>query len=117
MLVKFALELDAIDGNVRSEDLNILTKSWGNFGILVHPTPKDGAKIVNVSKNWDSLTLGSVGLRCGVQSERAIHRFDFNRLVKTLLIGKKSNLMTIWLNIAANSRWHYWRKLALMSWA
>ena len=55
MLVKFALELDAIDGNVRADDLNILMKTWGNFGILVHPTPKDGAKIKNVSENLEQI--------------------------------------------------------------
>ena len=41
MLVKFALELDAIDENVRKQDLEFLMETWENFGILVHPTRKD----------------------------------------------------------------------------
>ena len=41
MLVKFALELDAIDGNVRKQDLEFLMETWEDFGILVHPTFKD----------------------------------------------------------------------------
>ena len=47
MLVKFALELEAIDGNVRAEDLKFLMENWKKFGILVHPTGKD-PNIVNV---------------------------------------------------------------------
>ena len=44
MLVKFVLELDAIDGNVSWDVINILKEKWEKSGILVHPTLEDGAK-------------------------------------------------------------------------
>ena len=54
MLVKFVLELDALDGNVRADDLITLGNKWRKFGILVHPTDlKDREKIDAVSENLE----------------------------------------------------------------
>ena len=53
MLVKFALELDAIDGNVSWDVLNTLMQKWEKNGILVHPTLKDLAKIMNIYKKLE----------------------------------------------------------------
>ena len=50
MLVKFALELDTIEGNVRRQDIEFLMETWGKFGILVHPTPKDIANAKEKSR-------------------------------------------------------------------
>ena len=90
MLVKFVLELDAIDGNVSLDDINTLKEKWEKSGILVHPTPEDGAKIVNASKKlgqpdarkcwitmWSTVGKGNPSLRLQPLSEDS---FDWEKI-------------------------------------
>ena len=90
MLVKFALELDAIDGNVSWDVLNTLMQKWEKNGILVHPTLKDLAKVMNVSKKlghpdarkrwitmWSTVGKGDTSLRLQPLSEDS---FDWEKI-------------------------------------
>lgn len=76
MLVRFTLELDAIDNNVNPEDISKFVKKWRNCGIMVYPDPKD-TPIENVISKlnqktriplrtlWNDLKKGNhTALRC-----------------------------------------------------
>lgn len=49
MLVRFALEVEAINNDIRSRDIRDFEKKWKNCGIMVYPDPRDGS-IINVIK-------------------------------------------------------------------
>ena len=54
MLVKFILDLDAIDKNTRSKDLKLLLDKWTSFGVLVHPNYREAKqKIIAILRELD----------------------------------------------------------------